>query len=105
MCDERTAPGKGEGMTFEEWARKLEVIYRHTGKDGRTDDMMVQWNQMWDAMAKEFPHTILTVMDPQCGCCWRDDPSMLNFDTAKAAAWYEILYPTYKPTHTYLFEA
>lgn len=88
-------------MTFEEWGARLNVIYtRGAAKDWPEGDRN-SWDAAWVQMREDFPYLALTSLDPQCGCCGLEDPAVLAFDDPRGPGGFEILYPTFRPTHVF----
>ncbi|MET9103604.1 MULTISPECIES: hypothetical protein [Streptomyces] len=88
-------------MTFDEWAERLDQVYMDGTQHDWRDEDKTAWEEAIREMAAEFPHITITWMDPKCGCCTLDDPALLVFDDPRGPGGFELLYPTFRPTHTY----
>ena len=88
-------------MTFDEWAERLNAIYKAGSQHDWRGEDKAAWDEAEQLMRAEFPHITLTWMDPRCGCCTLDDPALLAFDDPRGPGGFELLYPAYRPTHTY----
>ncbi|MEU5958289.1 hypothetical protein [Streptomyces sp. NPDC047525] len=88
-------------MTFEEWAERLDAIYVAGAQNEWRDEDKAAWDEAMQEMRVEFPYLTLTWMNPECGCCTLDSPALLAFDDPRGPGMFELLYPTFRPTHTF----
>ncbi|WP_055532952.1 hypothetical protein [Streptomyces graminilatus] len=88
-------------MTFKEWADRLNAVYKVGAQHGWRGEDKAAWAELEQQMRAEFPHVTITWMNPSCGCCRLEDPALLAFDDPRGPGGFELLYPTFRPTHTY----
>jgi len=89
--------------TFEQWGEELNAIYTRGEDPSERAEADADWERLMTQMTAQFPHTTTTWMDPKCGCCRLDEPALITFDDPRGPDWFELLYPTFKPTQVHYF--
>lgn len=99
-----TEAGKSPEDLFGEWSKVFAELSEEIWDSGEVTPQHLRdaWSEAWEDMHREAPEIRVCQIDFTCGCCSKWGIHL--FASEDAAAWAEILYPTYKPLKSVYFE-